>query len=353
MAAAPVRSILLFKLRYVGDVVLTTPAIRLIRRACPNATLTAVVFRGAEDALRHNPHIDAVVTVDRGLIERGGIGARWRHELTMLKQLRATRADASLDFDSGERGAYMAWLAGVPTRIGFRYSRGVRPWLFTVQVAVAPTLHTVERNLRLVEEAFGVTRKDERLEIFPSEEDERAVDRWLREHAPGGRYAVIHPGARFAFKQWPFEKWAALIDRLQNESGVQVVLAGGPDDHTALEGITARAARPPISFTGKTLLQFALLCRRASAFIGNDSGPAHIAAAAGTRVVALFGPTDPAMWGPWGDGHEVVSNRSPDLSSASGCVEGCACSGLHAITVQTVYAAAVRALAGSEPRVAR
>lgn len=350
---ARVRSLLIFKLRYVGDVVLTTPAIRLLRRACPNAALTAVVFRGADDALRHNPHLDGIVTVDRGLVERGGFVARVRHELDVLGHLRAAGADASIDFDSGERGAYMARLAGVPTRIGFRYQRGVRPWLFTVQVPVPPALHTVERNLRLVEEAFGVARTDDRLELVPGPEAEQAVDRWLRERGPGGRYAVIHPGARFSYKQWPSEKWAELVDRLQRESGIPVVLAGGPDDLATVAAITARAATAPITFTGRTLLEFAALCRRAAAFIGNDSGPAHVAAAGGTRVVALFGPTDPAVWGPWGMGHQVVSNPSPESPRASGCVEGCACNGLHGIAVETVYAAAVRALAGSEPRVAR
>ncbi|MFZ5875338.1 MAG: putative lipopolysaccharide heptosyltransferase III [Nitrospirota bacterium] len=350
---ARVRSLLIFKLRYLGDVVLTTPAIRLLRRACPTARLTAVVFRGTEDALRHNPHLDAIVTVDRGLIERAGLVARVRHELDVLRQLRAARADASIDFDSGERGAYMARLAGAPTRIGFRYARGVRPWLFTVQVPVAPALHTVERNLRLVEQAFGVARTDDHLELVPGAEADRTAEQWLREHVSDQRFVIVHPGARFSFKQWQSEKWGALIDRLQRESGVVVVLAGGPDDGAAIEAITARAARSPATFTGKTLLEFAALCRRAAAFLGNDSGPAHVAAAAGTRVVALFGPTDPAVWGPWGDGHQAVSHRAPEASGTAACVEGCACQGLHAIAVETVYAAAVRALAVAEPRVAR
>ncbi len=362
VAAQPIRSILLFKLRYIGDVLLTTPAIRLLRSAYPSAHVTMVVNLGTEDVLKHNPHVNEVVTIDRDRIERAGPFTRMAYELSLLKRLRSRRADLAIDFDSGERAGFLSLLSGAALRVGFRRKTGLRRWLYNRPVEQVWT-HTVERNLGLVRQALGLGPGDDWLELYTSREDEQRIDAWMhRSGLVSGQWILIHPGGRFQYKRWAPEKWAALVDRWHEESRMPVVLAGGEKERPDIEIIMSRVKKQPYSLVGQTtVLEFAALCRRAALLIANDSGPSHIAAAVGTRVVALFGFSDPAIWRPWGEGHVVVSNRpAPSANGEAapfvrdvGCVEGCWCNGLHAIAVETVYDAAIRALAGSETRVAK
>jgi predicted lipopolysaccharide heptosyltransferase III len=362
VAAQPIRSILLFKLRYIGDVLLTTPAIKLLRSAYPSAHMTMVVNQGTEDVLTHNPHLNEIVTIDRDRIERAGPFARMAYELSVLKRLRARRFDLAIDFDSGERAGFLALLSGATLRVGFRRNSGLRRWLYNRPVPNVWT-HTVERNLGLIRQALDLGPGDDRLELFTGRGDEDRMEAWMRGAGlVAGQWIAIHPGGRFPYKRWAPEKWAALVDRWHEESRMPVVLVGGEKERHDIEIILSRVKKQPRSLVGQTtVLEFAALCRRAALLIGNDSGPSHIAAAVGTRVVALFGFSDPAVWRPWGDGHVVVSNRPavPVNREGSqgvrdvGCVEGCWCTGLHAIAVDTVYNAAIRALAGSEARAAR
>lgn len=308
-----VKSILLFKLRYVGDVLMTTPAIRLLRQAYPEARITMVVNKGTEDVLRHNPHLNQVLTIDRELIEKASFHRRLSYEWSILKMLRKGNYDLSVDFDSGERGAYLALLSGINTRIGFHYQKGLRRMIFHHQVRRKGSLHTVEQNLMLVERTLCLIRKDDQMELYTGPEEERNMALWLRRHRLSGKdLVIIHPGARFWFKRWPARKWASLLDILQGELGLSVVITGSGREMEDVRTILSRMKTPAYSIAGQTtVLELAALIKKATLFIGNDSGPMHIAAAMGTPVIALFGPTEPALWKPWGKGHVVISKQVP------------------------------------------
>lgn len=308
-----IKSILLFKLRYVGDVLMTTPAIRLLRQAYPEAHITMVVNKGTEDVLRHNPHLNQTLTIDRERIEKAPFYTRLFYEWSVLKMLKEGDYDLSIDFDSGERAAYLALLSGINTRIGFYYPKGLRRMIFHRQVRRKGSLHTVERNLMLVEKTLGLIRKDDRLELRTGPEEDRRMTLWLRRHRLSGKnLVVIHPGARFWFKRWPARKWASLIDILQGELGLSVVITGGGREMEDVRTTLSRMKTHTYSIAGQTtILELAALIKKATLFIGNDSGPMHIAAAMGTPVIALFGPTEPDLWRPWGKGHVVISRQVP------------------------------------------
>lgn len=308
-----IKSILLFKLRYVGDVLMTTPAIRLLRQAYPEARITMVVNKGTEDVLRHNPHLNQVLTIDRELLDRAPFHRRLSYEWTILKMLRKGKYDLSVDFDSGERGAYMALLSGIKTRIGFHYQKGLRRIIFHRQVSRKGSLHTVERNLMLVEKTLGLIRKDDQMELCTGPDEERSMALWLRRNRLSGKdLVVIHPGARFWFKRWPARKWSSLLDILQGELGLSVIITGSGGEMEDVRTILSRMRTPAYSLAGQTtVLELAALIKKATLFIGNDSGPMHIAAAMGTPVIALFGPTEPALWKPWGKGHVVIYKQVP------------------------------------------
>ncbi len=288
----PIQSLLLFKLRYLGDVLLTTPSVRLLRRSYPDAHITMVVNKGTEDILRHNPHLDRVLTVERG--------ATWR----LLRGLRERRYDVSVDFASGDRAAWLALLAGAPRRIGFHTTEGFRRFINTQQVKAPGTpVHTVDLYLSFLREGLGLMTDDKSPELHTGAEDGTVADELLARHQLAGRrFILAHLGARHPQNRWPLENWKALA----KASPMPVVFVGTVQDaaDTAVAG--------GISLAGQTsVLQLAAMAKRAALFIGQDSGPMHIAAAMGTRVVALFGPSSDAVsWHPWGAGHVVLPTSS-------------------------------------------
>jgi predicted lipopolysaccharide heptosyltransferase III len=354
MSSEPVPSLLLFKLRYIGDVLLTTPAIRALRRAYPSSEISMLVNKGTEDVLRHNPHLTRVLTIDRRKIERESLATRLRYEWEMITRLRALRPTIAVDFDSGERAAYLAFGSGAALRVGFHRTHGIRRLLYNRRITVGKGLHTVERNLALVEQALGVKRDETTLELPIGETERHSIAAWLERHnLLAGRYVVLHPGARYPHKRWPIEKWTQLAARLRERSGLQLVIVGGDAEQGAAQAIASGLTVPPFSLVGQTsVLELAALCQRAALFIGNDSGPSHIAAAVGTRVISLFGPTDPVVWRPWGPDHVVIANRPlPDATAQraarcpfDGCGNGMVCGGLHGISVEQVCAEAERLL---------
>jgi predicted lipopolysaccharide heptosyltransferase III len=311
MIPEEVTSILLFKLRYIGDVLLTTPAIRLLRQAYPDARITMVVNKGTEEVLRYNPHLNRILTIDRERVKESAFYNRWQYEWYFLNRLRKDRYDLSVDFASGDRAAFLSLLSGVPYRIGFGSRKGYRRWIFNRVIHCPPALHTVERNLLLLQKALGLETVDHRLELYTGKADEHQVTRWImRNHLQGRNPVVVHPGARYRFKRWPNANWTRLADILQGELGVPVVFAGGQKDLEDIRSIVSRMQTQVYSLAGKTtILEMAALFKRATLFIGNDSGPGHLAAAVGAPVISLFGPTDPNVWRPWGREHVVISKQ--------------------------------------------
>lgn len=295
-------SFLLFKLRFLGDVLMTTPSIRLLRRSYPDAHITMVVNKGTEDILHYNPHLNRVLTVDR----KAGM---W----PLLRTLRDRRYQVSVDFASGDRAAWLALLAGVPRRIAFWSPEGLRRFLNNQQVkGSAIPGHTVDLYLSFLREGLGIETNDKTPDLFTGSEDEAFAETLLAQHHLAERaFVIAHLGGRYAQNRWPLENWRQLVEKLP----MPLVFVGAAQE----EGDAAQLKG--ISLVGKTtVLQFAALARRAAMFIGHDSGPMHIAAAMGTRAVALFGPTsDPVQWRPWGVGHVVLPTSSSvaDVISAS------------------------------------
>jgi len=279
-------------MRYIGDVLLTTPAIRVLRQSYPEAHITMVVNKGTEDILRYNPHLDEVLAFERG--------ATWR----LVRRLRERRYDVSLDFFNGDRAAWLAVGSGAKWRIGFVPERSWRRLLFHRLVPL-PAGHMVEKCLRLVQEGLGLKASDRSLELPTGDEDDRYV---AQLPLPSEPFAVVHLGARYPVNRWPQENWLRFV----NELPVPVVFAGGDREALETAWIMSRAKSSAMSLVGRTtLLQLAALLKRAALFVGHDSGPMHMAAAVGTPVVAFFGPqSDVEWWRPWGEGHVVLSTAS-------------------------------------------
>jgi len=308
-ALGQVLNILLFKLRYLGDVLLTTPAIRLLRRSYPKARITMVVNKGTEDMILHNTNIDRILTVDRSIAKSKNLLRRFQYERAFVKELRSVQYDLCVDFEYGQRGAILSLISGARHRVGLETLSYWRNWIYHYRVPFPERTHAVQFNMALLDKSIGLRTDDKCLELQTSKEDDRYVDTWMSENGleKGGKFIVCHPGARWWFKQWPEDRFAQLADQVQEEMQLKVVFSGGVADVSAVQEIAGRMTTPCHSLAGQTTpLQLAALIKRAQIFIGNDSGPMHIAAAVDTPVVALFGSTDPEIWRPWTRRSQVI-----------------------------------------------
>jgi predicted lipopolysaccharide heptosyltransferase III len=309
MMPEAVRSVLVVKLRYIGDVLLSTPVFRGLREAFPRVTTTALVNAGTEEVLLHNPDVDEVLVVDRLAGKTGSRGRRWAEQLRLVRRLREGRFDLALDLTDGDRAAFLTWASGARVRVGFNREERFRGRAYHwVVPAWSGRRHAVEADLEALR-TLGLQVRAVAPTLGLPPEAEAAADGLLARKgvARNRDLILIHPGARWWFKAWPPERFAALADAIEEELGAQALIAGGPGDVATVEAIRRQMRRPAISLAGETsVLQLAVVLKRCRLFVGNDNGPMHVAAAVGTPVVALFGPTDPAEWGPWGEGHVVL-----------------------------------------------
>lgn len=281
--------VLIWKLSALGDVILSTPSLRALRRQFPAGRLTLAVGRPAHEAVARCPHLNDLLIYDRRGKDRGWLG-QWR----FIRRIRRERFDLSVDLQNSRSTHLMAWLAGIPVRVGYRrrggwlLNRGVR----LPKVVLAPVAH----QHYLLRQA-GFATDGEALELWPAAADEAAAQRLLAPaRAQGSRAIVgIHPGGsgRWKTKRWALERWAKLCTALAQHH-IRVVVIGGKEEQPLGEALSQLATPPPLILIGQTrLMELAGVIRQCQAFVAQDSSSLHIAAAVGTPTVALFGPTDP------------------------------------------------------------
>jgi lipopolysaccharide heptosyltransferase II len=303
--------LLLIRLRLVGDVVFTTPAIRALRRALPDAHLTYLVEPSAAPVVQHSPYLDEVIVCS------GPDGARrLRADVRLARDLRARRFDVVLDFHGGPRATWLTLATGAPRRFG--YAVAGRSWVYTTVVDRPRALrarHSVENQWDLVE-AFlpGLGRPTpvcNPVEMPESPNAARRMTDWLARHEIGSRHdlVIIHVSAGNPFRRWPLSAFAELAARLSSSAPERrIILTSGPSEAEASAEVAHLAAemapdrRHAITTCGdSTLAELRSLIGRAALFIGGDSGPLHVAATTSTPIVGLYGPTLPERSAPWRD----------------------------------------------------
>jgi lipopolysaccharide heptosyltransferase II len=306
----PPSSILLIRPDHLGDLLFTTPALRALREAFPQAHITGLVGPWAEAVVASNPCLDEVLLCPfpgfnrqpkKSVIEPYVVLARY------ARLLREKEFDLAvvLRFDHWW-GALLAYLARIPRRAGYDIAE-VKPFL-TDAVPYVPGRHEVEQNLTLVE-AVGGQPDGQPGRGFPLEfplgaQDREFAARYLAEQGVGDDDALvcIHPGAGAPVKLWRNEGWAQVADALVEGYGAKVVLTGSASEAPLVQAIAERMASQPLVAAGQTTLgQLAALLARCHLVLGVDSGPLHLAVAVGTPTVHLYGPVDSRTFGPWGD----------------------------------------------------
>jgi predicted lipopolysaccharide heptosyltransferase III len=354
-------NILLVRLRLIGDVVFTTPAIRALRRHYPDARITYIVEEEAEPVVRHNPHLDAVI-VARSPHAPG----RLRADLALIRRLRRERYDLAIDFHGGPRSSMLTWLSGAPRRIGYEVAG--RSWMYTTRVPRPRVLrprHSVVSQWDVLL-PLGIAPPDAEIDATEMPEDSAAVAAVVERLAVAGigidhPIVVVHVSAGNPFRRWPAASFVELVCRLASKDPKRrIILTSGPSDAEAAAAI-ARDARARLTANERaaivecgefTLAELRALIARAALYIGGDSGPLHIAGTTGVPVVGLYGPTLPIRSQPF---------RSATFSSLAAEVRNLPCRPcdqracepgdfrcLSGITADAVAALAERALGWPE-----
>jgi heptosyltransferase-1 len=308
--------ILIVKLSAIGDVIHTLPALNAIRAHYPQAAITWLVEEAAADLVVGHRALDRVLISRRkSWVQRLRGAGRWqalKEVANFFKALRDTRYDMVIDFHALLKSGIMVGLARGRRKIGF--DKGMQhqehSYLF-LNERIPPVdmeVHALTRGLMLIN-AIGIPTPTVDYDIPFTEADTKAARKLLNHHGIAGirPLVAINPVALWETKLWLNDRFAVLADRLIKNHRVDIVFTGGPADRQIVDTILSMMTMPAANLAGKTrLTQLAALYRQASLLVTTDTGPMHLAAAVGTPVVALFGPTAPWRTGPFGGRHQVI-----------------------------------------------
>jgi heptosyltransferase III len=308
---ASIHRVLVIKLRHHGDVLLASPVFSTLKRLGPHLEVDALVYLETAAMLEGHPAIRRIHTIDRELGHAGGI-RRIRGELGLWRDLRAGRYDLVVHLTEHRRGAWLTRLINPKYAVGPERTERGRFWRtsFTHRYLVprAPLRHTIEINLDALRRiGLWPSDQDKSPVMVPGPEAHARISHLLQTHKLARKqFIVVHPGSRWLFKSLPPASTASLIDALAGDNWPVVVTGSrDPAERALIDSILASTKAPVVDLVAQlSLRELAALIGNARLLIGVDSAPMHIATAVGTPVVAAFGPSGEAEWGP-----TIVPNR--------------------------------------------
>ncbi|WP_027058152.1 glycosyltransferase family 9 protein [Mesorhizobium loti] len=306
ISPAPFRSILIVQTKFIGDIVLASTLARNLQLEFPGARIVFLCEANFKSFVVAHGIASEVVTFMRARM-RGTPLERGKELYVIVRELRGFRFDLTIDLTDSKTSRLISGLVNAKTRIG--YNPPERPLkllerqpanLFAKPQGFGGQ-HFVYRYLSPLE-ALGIDLRVTVPSIQPlPSETVKALALLGKHRLHPNAFIAVHAGASFKGRQWQPERFAEAIDEIAGETGLGVVLVGGPDERETAAQIIARTATPVVDLVGTLSLETLLaVLKQARLFLGNESGPMHIAAAAGTPVVGLFGLTNPSRWGPVG-----------------------------------------------------
>lgn len=307
-----VNKILIISLQGIGDLLLTTPLLYLLRKNFLNVKLYVLTLRSNKEILFNNPNIDEIIAFDSR--DRRNIFKI----LILLFNLRREYFDLTIcAYPSGLRSAFLGYLSGAAERFGQDLSlfKNYR-WLFTKQTLITEVKHAVLMNLDFLKLLnINIERINTNLVLNLTESDKRFASEFLKANnvEDGDLLIAIHPGGgKFTatYRCWPEERFAKVADNLAERHNAKILLIGGKDDKLTEEKIISMMKHKPIGTVGRaSIKQTAALIQKARLLICNNSAPMHIAAALGIPTVSIFGSADPRIHRPWGKNHIILQKE--------------------------------------------
>ena len=287
--------ILIIRIDRIGDVILSTPAVRALRNRFPEAEIHMLLSEYTKDLLIHNPYIDKLLLLKNDKLDKD--------------------YDLAFSLHPGLKQNYLTFYSGAKLRVGYTGWGG--SFFLTHKLnddRETRIRHEVNSALEVVS-IVGAEIEDKHLDISITNDGEKYADEYFKKNhiSDDDLTIIIHPGARQAYIRWKAEGFAEVSEKLILEREAKVILIEGKNEKELVEYVSSLMKEKPLIARDMSLTQLVSLTKRGDLFIGNSTGPMHIAAALKIPVVAIFGVTHPLdsykEWGPWGEGHIIVSKE--------------------------------------------
>ena len=307
------KKILIRATNWIGDGVMMTPSLGVIRQIFPDAEIVIAANPLVAELFKNHPWCDRVMVFESRGLHRGLAGL-WRFS----KEIQAEKFDLAILLQKAFKAALIAFLAKIPERIG--YDTDVRGFLLTKRARLTPEIKLMHHSRHYLEmlKAFGIGADIGELKLeLTRHEIERGAELLGK-----GEWLVLNPGAAYgAAKRWYPERFAEVGDRLANEKGMHVVIIGGPGEKEIGRDIENIMSCNPVNLVGETTVrEMMAIIANSKLMVTNDSGPMHVAAALQIPIVAIFGPTDHKTTFPWCDAYQIVRS---DVDCAPCCKRKC------------------------------
>lgn len=306
-----IQRILLIRMGPLGETLQTTPVLKALRAAIPQAYMAMMVTADRVDLISANPNLNEVIVYDKSMPR-------------LIYKLRRRKFDIAIILQPTFRLVLICLLAGIKNRIGFEPRSGSKKFL-KVAVGDNRTQHETDRYLDVIR-AIGIKPTDNEIEMFVTDEAKNWVDEFLivgAQHAAPLSLIGINPGGFWQDRRWPIERFAKVADTLAEEFKAKILIILGPSEVGFEEQLLSLMRTKPIILKNTTPMKIAAACRRCEILISNDTGPMHIGVAVKTPTLGLFGNSDPKRWGPISPIHQIVHRQ-----------------GMEAIRVEDVLSAA-------------
>lgn len=307
-------NILIVKLSAIGDVIHTLPSLVELRKLYPDAHITWVVEEAAADLLKNHPALDAVLISRRRSwikdFKNGEIRKPLREIRSFLKELRQRPYDLVIDFHGLMKSSLIVLFSGGKRKLGYDSLQELSGLFLNEKIPEDMNKHAVDRYLDFPRYLGAKTSKAEFVLPLDSAAEAKAQLLLNKHGLENKKYIAINPVAFWETKLWSNEKFARLANLIADKLKINIVFTGSEKE--PIEKIGAQMSAKFVNLGGETsLLDLAYLYKQALIVITTDSGPMHLAAAVGTPVIALFGPTDPSRTGPYGTGHTILRTNLP------------------------------------------
>ena len=325
------RRILVIRLSAIGDIVMASPLVHALRRRYPEAHIAWVVQPESRALLVDHPELDEVIVWPRNewrqLIRGKRFLALWRHIREFRKALRARGFDLAIDLQGLFKSGLLAWLSGAKERVGLGSREGSQCFMTRV-VPKGGRPELIGSEYRFLADKLGLPTDDFCMRVGIGDEAARSADKLRKAHVADRPYAVICPFTTRPQKHWFNEHWAALVPRLREELGLEVIMLGGPGDRAAARAVAESA--DVVDLVGETGLQeAAAVIRDAELVVGVDTGLTHMGHAFDRPTVCLFGSTCPYLDTGTENGRVIYHDlecapckRNPTCEGAFTCMRG-------------------------------
>ncbi len=299
------KNILVVNVNWIGDVILSTPVFKALKKAYPGAKVSCLAVPRVKEILESCPYVDEIILYDEEKQHGTFLG-----KIRLIVELRKRRFEIAFLLHRSLTRALLVFLAGIPQRVG--YDTKKRGFLLTHKVKPLPDgVHRGDHYLNVIE-SFGVHVDDRDYALSVSAQSRDDMDQRLRREGitPTDEVMAVNIGGNWDLKRWPKENYIQLIDRLTDEFKVKVVLPGAQKDLAMAQEINHKVKNPVVVFAGKTdIKQLLALMKRVNLVISADSGPMHLANSVGATTIGLFGPTRAEVTGPRGQGKTLILQK--------------------------------------------